>query len=541
MKRLFQRLWHGELQGVTLAAFVLGGASLASRLIGLLRDRLLASTFGAGDQLDAYYAAFRIPDTLYNLLILGALTSAFIPVFTEYLETKGEKAAWLLAERVLSLVAAVLIVVCLAFVVAAAWIVPWTAPGFSADKLSLTVNLSRIMALSPLLLGLSAVMGGVLQSTRRFFAFALAPILYNLGIIVGTLFLAPRLGVAGVAWGVVAGALLHMLAQGSVVSRLGLRSLHWPSVRDEGLRRIFKLMGPRTAGLAVSQVNLIILLALASSLESGSVSVFNLANNLQIFPIGLIGVSFAVAAFPTLSRSAATHDQAVFVHEFYAVGKKIIFLTAPIMVLYLLLRAQIVRLILGQGAFDWHDTIRTVSVLEWFAASMILQALIPLLARAFYALQDTWTPFWVGLAAEILNVSLAYLLRDKHGVIGLAMAFSAAAALQAGWLWLRLRQKHAILPDGGKWYSLSIIKIGLGSAVCLLVAYTTRESLGTIFTLNKFWQVALQGSASAMSGLVAYLIAMHLLRSEEYFAFKSALLKRLTKNQLSTIAPPEGV
>ena len=201
MISFLKRLWLGETSGLTTAAVIVGVASMLSRLLGVVRDHTLASVFGAEPELDAYYAAFRLPDFLYNLIILGALTAGFIPVFTEYLERKNAHDAWRMAEEVLSIVGVIMAVSCLVLAVAAPWIVPWTTPGFTGDHLATTVTLSRIMFLSPFLLGLSAVMGGVLQATRRFFAFALAPILYNVGIIFGAVFLSKYFGISGVAWG----------------------------------------------------------------------------------------------------------------------------------------------------------------------------------------------------------------------------------------------------------------------------------------------------------------------------------------------------
>src|SRR3989338_8752347 len=228
MFKFFSRLWNGETESVTTAAFIVGAAALASRLVGVLRDRVLASTFGAGDVLDAYYAAFRVPDFLYNLVILGALSAAFIPVFTEYLEKRERREAWRLAERVLSVVGATMGVLCLVLFFAAPAVIPLTVPGFDAEKMALTVSLARIMFLSTFFLALSAVMGGVLQATRRFAAFSLAPVFYNVGIILGVLLFVPNMGPVGLAWGVVIGAILHLATQASVARKAGLERIPLP-------------------------------------------------------------------------------------------------------------------------------------------------------------------------------------------------------------------------------------------------------------------------------------------------------------------------
>ncbi|MDO8583697.1 MAG: murein biosynthesis integral membrane protein MurJ [bacterium] len=525
MIAFFRRLWEGETDGLTAAALILGGASLASRLVGVLRDRILASTFGAGTQLDTYYAAFRLPDFLYNLIILGALTAGFIPIFSEYLERKGKAEAMKLTGLVVSLVGMVMAGLGVLLVIGASWIVPLVTPGFDPEKMALTVQLSRIMFLSPLFLGLSAVMGGVLQSSRRYLPFALAPVLYNAGIIFGALVLAPWLGIMGVAWGVVIGAFFHLLVQMSVVLRLGLRRLYWPSLRHEGVRRILILMAPRTIGLAITQINLVILLAFASALPTGSVAVFNLANNLQAFPLGLIGVSFAVAAFPLMSRAIGAGKKEEFQRAFVGAARKILFFILPTMAIFILLRAQIVRLILGQGKFDWDDTIRTASVLGWFALSLGAQALIALIARAFYALQNTWTPLWIGIVSEVVNVGLAFYLCGVYGITGLAMAFSAAAIVQCFLLIIFLRVKAGPLGFGS--VTRSAVKTTIACILMVAVAYPLRVWIGTIYPLRTFWQVALQTVLASLGAVVAFGLAAWVLRSEEWMEFWHAISRRV--------------
>lgn len=527
MKAFFNKLWNGETDGLTAAAVIVGGASLASRLFGVLRDRVLASTFGAGSSLDAYYAAFRLPDLLYSLVILGALSAGFIPVFAEYLETKSKEEAWRLAERVLSVVGATMMFICGGLIIFAPVLVPLTVPGFEGEKLQQTIQLTRIMALSPFFLGLSAVMGGILQATRRFLAFSLAPVLYNLGIIFGALVLAPVMGLEGVAWGVVLGAFFHLVTQASVALRLGLRRIPPPSLRTEGVRRILRLMAPRTAGLAVAQVNMVILLTLASTLPAGSIAVFNLANNLQSFPVSIFGISFAVAAFPNLSRAAAHRRDGDFIDVLGSAARKIAFLIIPATVAFILLRAQIVRLTLGAGAFDWEATIRTADVLGMFAISILFQALVPLLARAFYALQDTWTPLLASLIAEAFNLVLAIILREYLGILGLAISFSAAAVLNMLLLWWLLYYKKGSLGEGAFTYSL--LKTCAASMALLGFGWITRQGLGMMFPLRTFWEVALQAAGTLLVGGVAFVVVATLLKSSEFGEFRDATVRRFLK------------
>lgn len=538
MLHRISKLWHGETIGLTSAAAIVGAASLASRLVGILRDRALASQFGAGNELDAYYAAFRVPDLLYNLIILGALSAGFIPVFTEYLENRERHEAWRLAEQVLSVVGACMAVACTLLALFAPVIIPLTVPGFPPEKLQMTVQLARIMFLSPFLLGLSAVMGGILQSMRRVLAFSLAPVFYNFGIIFGVLVLEPRFGVEGVAWGVVIGAFFHLAVQASVALKLGLRRLPLPSFKPQGVRRILTLMAPRTAGLAVTQLNLVILLGIASTLSVGSVAVFNLANNLQSFPVGIFGISYAIAAFPFLSTAASRRDREGFVRTLNSSARKIVFLLLPVTAVFYLLRAQIVRLALGAGSFDWDDTIRTATVFGIFASSLLAQSLVPLFARAFYAQQNTRAPFWISIVSEIVNITLAVALYRTLGIAGLAVAFSVATYVNLLLLWRGLRKSYGPLGEREFLFSAGIAL--LASFALVAAGYPVRQLFGTLFPLRTYWQVALQAGAAGLVGTGAFFLVAHLLKSSELTEFRSALNRRMFKTRPATVGVEEA-
>jgi len=418
-----------------------------------------------------------------------------------------------LAGQVLSVIAASMGVLCLLLAVLAPVIVPFTVPGFGDQQTQLTVELSRIMFLSPFLLGLSAVMGGILQATRRFVAFAMAPVFYNLGIIFGALVLAPRFGLSGVAWGVVIGAKLHFLIQAWVVIRLGLRKLPAPSLRPEGVRRMVLLMAPRTAGLAVSQLNLVILQVFASTMSVGSVAVFNLANNLQAFPVSLIGISYAVAVFPILAASAANERFQDFFATIRETTRKMLFLMIPITALFFLLRPQAVRLVLGAGLFDWDDTIRTANVLGIFLLSLCAQCLVALLARAYYALQDTKTPLIISVISEVLNLGIAALLYQRIGILGLAAAFTIATMMNAVLLWLGLRRRFGSLGESALFRPLLISTIA--SLALLAIGYPVRQFVGTMYPLETFLRVFLQAAATGMAGTAAFILTSWLLGAQE--------------------------
>jgi len=533
MLKFISKLWKAETPNITSAALLIGLASLASRFIGLIRDRLLASSFGAGDALDAYYAAFRLPEFFYQFIVLGAVTAGFIPVFIEYLNQKGESEARKLADIIFSTITIILIIICGVIAVFADYLVPLTVPGFSGLKLTDTILLTRILLIGTVFLGMSAVMGGILQSLRRFMAYAFAPIFYNLGIIIGIIAIVPVLGVAGIAWGVAIGAFLHFALQALVAVPLGLSKFRAPSITHFGFRRIIVLTLPRVGALTASQINLLILMAFASSLDSGSITVFNLANNLQFVPIGLIGISFAVAAFPIFSDLASSKDLAGLRKSFLGVTRKVFFLIIPATALMLLLRVQIVRILYGAGEFDWSATIRTADVLALFVISLIAQSIVPVLTRVFYALQDSKTPLYIAIFITIINIILAYLLKDKYGIVGLAASFSISAFMQFGFLWIILRKRLGGHLDG-KELSLSLIKTILASLALFGFGWLARQYVGTIFPLQTFWQVALQTLSATIMGITAFSVLAVLLKVQEFHEFISAMkFKLLRKVKLS--------
>lgn len=539
---MLAKIWNGESKTITSAALLLGGASLVSKVLGVFRDRVLAGVFGAGDTLDAYYAAFRLPDTIYGLLILGALSAGFIPIFTEYLFKRDDEAkddAWRLVNELVGILGAILLAVTAAMVVFAPWLVPAITPGFHGDKLALTIQLSRIMFASTFLMGLSAVMGGVLQGTKRFFAFAIAPIFYNLGIIIGALVFVRFWGPLGLAAGVVLGAVLHLVSQYLPVCGLGYKLRPRFTTADNGVKSIAKLSGPRILSLAVTQIDLTVATIIASTLASGSVSVMNFANNLQSVPYSFIGVSYAVAAYPSLTRLAVKKDKESFIANVNGVARQILFFVVPVAIIFLLLRAQVVRLVLGTGRFDWTDTVRTADALALFAISIAFQSVAPLLIRAFYALKDSTTPLLIGMVTVATDIIGNLLLSKSMGVPGLALAFSIASGVQVALLWVTLRLKLGTLNESILVGSLA--KMTVAAVPMALAIQLTKNFLGTHIGLNTVIGVFVQLAVSALVGLAVYLGMAYLLKSEEIKSFVIAFKRRVGVRDLPAIAADEAV
>lgn len=512
------------------AALIVGTASLLSRLVGLVRERVFTTSFGAGDTFDAFVAAFRIPDLIFNLIVIGALSAAFIPLFTEKLVSgdgkEGSDHAFAFAGSVLNIMLAAVGVLSVLYFLFAGSLMPVIAPGFTGEKLELTIRLSRIMALQPALLAVSFVFSGVLNSFKRFIAYALAPILYNIGIILGVLVLVPIMGISGLAWGVVLGAALHTLVQLPSMLAVGWR---WRPVlvsQWSDIRRLWRMMVPRVFGLAAQQVNLLVVTVLGSGLLAGSITAFHLANNIQYIPIGIFGIAFSQAAFPTLAEQVARGQKDQFRHTLTRTFRYILFFVIPISAFFFLLRAQIVRVLFGDGAFDWEDTILTFETFGYLIISIFAQATIPLLTRAFYAQHDTKTPLFVSVISMVLNVGLAFYLSPIYGVQGLALAFSVSAIVHLILLLGALHwQMHGF--DDRK-VIISLSRIVLATIVASVVVQLLKYPVAQIVNMQKFWGVFTQLIVTASAGIGVYLVVAWLLKSDEIIALKKYLPRRFT-------------
>lgn len=536
---MLKKIFSKPINTITSAAALVALFSFFSRVLGVLRDRVLAGQFGASEITDAYYAAFRIPDLLFNLIVLGALSAGFIPVFTKLVKDfslsygdsyKKNEPAWNLANSILNLLMLSLIVLSILAIIFAPQLIKLIVPGFEASLQLTTVKLTRIMFLSPIFLGISSVLGGVLQSYKKFFAYSLAPVLYNLGIIFGIIYLVPWFGLSGLAWGVVLGAFLHMLIQLPSAVSSGFFYKFKLSFKIEGVKKILKMMVPRAMGLAVGQVNLLIITIISSTLISGSLAVFNFANNLQSFAVGIFGISFAVAAFPTFSRLSSDNNKLI--TSFTKTFRQILFFIIPSTVLLLTLRAQIIRVILGSGKFNWQDTVLTIDTLGFFILSLFAQASIPLLVRLFYAKEDSRTPFYAALVAMILNIILASYFSLTLGVAGLALAFSISSVLNFLILWLILNWRLGSLYKEG--LLLAVVKMSVAAIIAGVVVQLAKVVIWPFIDMTTFIGVFLQGLGSGIAGLAFYILFCYIFKVEEMFAIFSSLSKKLPWKKIKT-------
>lgn len=523
---MLAKILNRKSHTITGAAIVIGIASLVSKVVALARDRIFAHYFGAGDVMDAYYAAFKIPDLVFNLLIVGALSAGFIPVFVELIN-KDKKEAWKVTNAMINILGCLLIISSTLLIIFTPQFLHFLVPGFSGEKLKLTITLSRIMFVSPILLGISSIVSGVLQSFKAFLIYSLSPIMYNIGIIVGAIFLVPVFGNIGLAIGVIIGALFHLLIQLPSLIHQGFKyelNFDW---KNQNVKKIFKLMVPRTLGMATRQINFLAITIIASTLASGSLSIFNFADNLQSVPTSIIGISFAIAIFPALSQMASANDTKKIISHISETTKQILFLIIPITVIMIMLRAQIVRVILGTGQFDWDATKLTFNALGIFAFSLFAQSLIPILSRSFFALQDTVTPLIISIISTIISIIMAIYLSQVYGIMGLIVSYSFSAIFQFGLLWLLLRNKLGGLQE--KKVIISLTKIIIAAFIMAIFLQTFKFIISQIVDMDRFWGVLLQMTVSTIISVLIYGFICYQLKLKEMRLFQESFKKRWLK------------
>ena len=467
--------------GLARAGLIVSGAFLVSRLLGWVRLVVFAQQFDAAE-LDLFFAAFRIPDLMFQLVAAGALSSALIPIVAALLERDEEAHAWRLISTVINLMLIALAVLAGILFLLAPAVMRIIAPGFGGERLEQTIVLTRIMLLSPIFLAMGAVATSVLNAGGRFAASAIAPSVYNLAIIAGAVFLAPTFGVAGLAVGVVGGSLCHLLVQVQPLRGLGFRYEPRIDADDPEARRALLLMAPRAFGLGAGQVTFIVVTALASTLALGAVNDFNYAFTVLQIPIGVIGVPLGIVLLPSLSRDAAVGREVEFAGLLTRALRLLLFVMIPIAGLTAVLRRELVDLLFGGGKIGASDLDLIATTLLWFLTGLAAHALIAVLARAFYARQDTLTPVLAAVAAVVLNTTMAVLLVGPFGLSGIALAIALAAWMEAVVLMvvLRVRLPHLRLRGLGRVaveaIAGTVVAGGIGVGVAALVARLIGEA-----------------------------------------------------------------
>ena len=536
------RVLATEVQGLQRAVYVLALFALLSSLLALLRDRIFAHLFGAGETLDLYVAAFRIPDFLF--VAMGALVSVYVLIPELSRRSGSEQRDYI--DTIIVGFSILVIVLCSAAALLAPAILSLLFPQFvSSGLLPELTLLTRIMLLQPVLLGFSNILGAITQSRHRYVLYAISQPLYNVGIIIGALVFYPMFGIAGLALGVVLGAAFHVGVQlPSIVADNYFQRL--PRLFEpKALMATAFVSIPRALALSMNQITFSGLIALAGLLPTGSIAVFNFAYNLQSVPLVLIGASYSVAAFPGLAAALAAGDRRRFLDQMATAARYVIFWSLPAVALIIVLRAHVVRVILGSGAFDWTDTRLVAACFALFALSLVAQGLSLLVARAYYAAGRTFVPFLVSLGIAVstillgaasvgaLHIPIIYtvfgtLLRvvDVPGVSVLALAFAYALSSIGGVIVLLIHFESRFRGFFREIQS-SILHATLAAGSAAVAAYLVLQATGPITLASTVLTVFLHGFAAGIGGILAAGLVYWLLKSPEYMETLVAMKSRI--------------
>lgn len=497
---------------IVMVAFVL------SRVLGLVRDIIIAHVFGTSDQLGLYYAAFRIPDTIFLLTIGGVVGSAFIPVFSALRQQGRLEASWLLSS---TLINSSMIIIALAGLLAA-WFAPALvghviAPALTLPQQEKTVELTRIVLLSPLFLGLGGWAQGILNAENRFALSAFAPIFYNLGIILGALLLTPFIGINGLAWGVIVGSFFHFTSQIPGLARVGMQYSLRLNLRDPGVGEVARLIGPRLIGQFAFQANFIIITALATIIGASAVAAINYAYGLLMLPFGVFALSLSTVIFPTLTAQYARGNIGQLSSTLWSGVRTLIFISAACAGGLLALRYQIIALLYQHGDFTAQSTELVAAPLLWFSLGLISYSVVEVLTRTFYAMHDTRTPVVVAVCTVLLNGLFAVLLLGPLGHGGLALSLAASTTCELALLLYFLRRRLASVPSeaGEERATLQSALKSIAAAVLMTIVLLGLNALLGNWGAGNLITQALRVAFSIALGGAVYLSAAWLLGSRE--------------------------
>ncbi len=540
VKRIFAFL-NKEFHGINEAALLLGGFTFISQLLGLVRDRILAHNVGAGPILDVYYVAFRIPDLLYVSVASLASITVLMPFLVDRMTKNSEndsvnkKEAQRFLNNVFSAYIFFMLIVCLSVFILMPYIAKFISPGFSDVQIKLLIKVSRIMLLSPIFIGLSNLIGTITQLFKNFFIFSLSPIIYNLGIIFGVVFLYPQFGVVGLSIGVIFGAMMHFGIQVPTVMSHGyfpklISKINWKEIYS-----VIRVSLPRTITLSVNSFAFMALIAMASELKTGSISLFTFSYNLQSVPVGIIGISYSVAAFPVLVKSFYKKNMNQFIDHIIFTSKQIIFWSIPIITLMIVLRAQIVRVVLGTNTFSWSDTRLTAAAVALFVISLATQSLVLLFIRGYYAAGNTKKPLIVNAFSSFLVVILAFILinifklfpgilknleillrvENVPGTLMLALPIAFALGSIANFIFIWVLFKKDFLFKITTGLRKTFFQVTFGSILMGIETYFMLRILDNVFYLNTGIGILLQGFISGFIGIIFIVLILFLLKNKE--------------------------
>jgi putative peptidoglycan lipid II flippase len=433
------------LKIIPAGSTVLGITSLASYVLGMLRDRTFAQTLGASRDLDAYNAAFLLPDLFFNFLIASGIAAAFVPLFTE-LFYSDKKKAYDYANSVISGASIITTLAAIILFIFSGSVSHLVAPGFGVEGQKLVAEITRILAIAPILFGISNTLGAMLIAKKRFFFYGMSPVLYNLGIIGGTIFLYPKFGASGIALGTICGAFLHMFIRLAGAYQAGFKLDPQLKFKTPEFRKTIKLMLPKMFGHPIELAMFWGFTIITSTLGFGAIAVMNFARNFQSVPVSLIGITFSTTAFPLMAKAISDHSP----KEFDKILKQSFWLilggsTFAALVMFLI-REPLVRLVLGGGSFDEYAVMRTSMTLGVFVLAMPTESLRHLLARAFYATKNTAIPVMTSVIGLIIAIGGGFLLVPYLDILSIPAAFSTASLVEVIILLIALPHRLKKLP-----------------------------------------------------------------------------------------------
>jgi len=530
IKSVFNLL-NRNISGLHQTAYLLAFFAFLSQLLALLRDRLLAHTFGAGETLDIYYAAFRIPDFIFIAVASIVSLSVLVPFLTEEMNQQhGRK----FMSEIFSVFSILVVIICSIVFFLIPKMIPVLFGGFSFEAQIQVIALSRIMLLSPILLGFSNFFASIIQVNHKFFVYAIAPLLYNIGIIIGVIFFYPVWGLKGLATGVILGAFMHLAIQIPSVVRLKFVPKITLIKNFRKIKEIIVLSLPRALALSANNISMLFLVSLASSLGVGAVSVFTFSFSLQSVPLSIIGISYSIAAFPVLAKFFSEGEFDKFFEQITTAARHIVFWSTVVLVLFIVLRAQIVRTILGSGKFDWEDTRLTAACLAAFALSVTAQGLTLLFIRGYYAAGKTVKPVLVSIFSATVIVFSAFFFKwlffnfsfvkeiiglifrvediKNIEVLILPLSYSLGTFVNASLLWFMFQR------DFNR-FSVSLEKSFLQTFIASLAmgvfAYFSLNLWSYVFDIDTFWGIFLQGLLSGITGLIVLVLLLKLFGNKE--------------------------
>jgi len=553
-----KKVFTGPQSSILSAAMIIMLMIIASRILGLFRQRALAHFFTV-DELSLFFAAFRLPDLIFEVLVLGTFSSAFIPVFTKLVK-KDEKIAWELASNIVNIGLLAFVILALLMILFAKPLYSFFTPGFSNIERTEIVRLTKYLFLAQAFFVVSYVLTGVLEGMKRFLVPALAPLFYNIGIILGIVLFSSKLGLMAPVLGVLAGSFMHFLIQFPLAIKLGFR-FNFKIKISSNIRKIGRLALPRIIEISFFQISKMVELFLASIISTASYTYYTFGNSLQLLPLGLFGTSIAKAALPTLAGQSDSKEE--FEKTLWKSLCQMVFLISPVATVLVVLRVPIVRLVYGTDIFTWEATVQTSLVVSAFALGVTFQAVVALLSRAFYALHDTKTPVKVSILMIFLIVMMDFIaVKGFHTEVwGLALSFSIASFLQANTLFFLINKR---INGGFKLKNFGIfLKVGVASMGSGLVMYVflklfdksvwvkrlsflTKIEVIKYLPFEKFvldtrytTNLIILTLVVSILGLIVYVLISLLLKTKEVYYLFNLIKRVVVKRRVEGLSPEE--